>query len=70
MLYRTTVYLFGFVLAVSGGINLVAYMNLLALGYGYTDYFIYIVERPECYLLIVGIAIIWYAIYGIRSSDG
>ncbi len=69
MLFRGIIYLIGFGLSVAGGINIIAYMNLLPMGYSYSYYFLYIGRRPECYLFIVGLILIWYSIYGSNPEE-
>lgn len=63
MLFRALLLLTGFTLAVSGGVSSIAYLNLLATGHDFIDYLLYITKRIECYLLAVGILIIWFSIY-------
>jgi hypothetical protein len=63
MLFRALFLLAGFTLAVSGGVSTIAYLNLLATGYDFIDYIYFITKRIECYLLSVGILIIWFSIY-------
>jgi hypothetical protein len=63
MLFRALLLLVGFTLTVSGGVSTIAYLNLLATGYDIFDYIFYITKRIECYLLVVGILIIWFSIY-------
>ncbi|OCA84544.1 hypothetical protein A8F94_16235 [Bacillus sp. FJAT-27225] len=55
--------LIGFGIAVSGGISVIAYLNLLAAGYTYEEYLSFIMYRPECYLLPIGISIITISIF-------
>jgi hypothetical protein len=68
MLFRAFLLLTGFGLAVSGGVSTIAYLNLLTTGNGIVDYMIYIAKRIECYLLPIGIFIIWLSIYFSRYS--
>jgi hypothetical protein len=63
MLFRALLLLAGFTLAVSGGVSIIAYLNLLSTGNDFFDYINYIIKRIECYLLGVGILIIWLSIY-------
>jgi hypothetical protein len=63
MLFRVILLLAGFTLAVSGGVSTIAYLNLLATGHGFIDYLLYITKRIECYLLAVGVLLIWISIY-------
>lgn len=53
----------GFGIAVSGGISLVAYLNVFAAGMGYFEYLQFISARPECYLFPAGVAIITLSIF-------
>ncbi|MFD1705631.1 hypothetical protein ACFSCZ_02565 [Siminovitchia sediminis] len=69
MLFRAAVYLIGFGLAMVGGINIIAYLNLLPMGYSYSQYLMFIGRRPECYLFPAGLIIIWFSIYGFHSGD-
>jgi hypothetical protein len=63
MLFRAFLLLTGFGLAVIGGISAVAYLNLLTTGYEMVDYLRFILKRFECYLLPIGIIVIWGSIY-------
>jgi hypothetical protein len=63
MLFRAFLLLTGFGIAVSGGVSTIAYLNLLTTGHTLIDYFIYISKQIECYLLLVGIFIVWTSIY-------
>lgn len=51
------IFLIGFGLAVTGGVTLIAYLNFLPAGLSWSDYFIFIVSRPECYFLPIGLVI-------------
>lgn len=48
-------FLIGFGLAVSGGVTLIAYLNFLPAGLSWSDYFIFVSGRIECYFLPIGI---------------
>jgi hypothetical protein len=63
MMVRAVIFLIGFGLAVSGGVSFIAYLNLLTMGHSFGHYLSYIVTRPECYLLLVGILMITGAIF-------
>lgn len=69
MFFRTVIYLTGFGFAVAGGVNIIAYFNLLAMGASFGDYFLYILKRPECYLFIVGVMMISLAVFGFQTGD-
>lgn len=63
MVVRLFFLLVGFGLSVIGGVSLIAYLNFITLGYSYTEYFQFISERYECYLLPIGLIVIWSSIY-------
>lgn len=63
MLFRGFLLLTGFGIAVTGGISMIVYLNLLTTGNGVFDYIIFILKRIECYLLPLGMLICWISIY-------
>lgn len=63
MLFTTIIFLVGFGLTVSGGVSIIAYLNLLTTGYSFYDFVHYLLYRPECYLLPFGIILMSVAIY-------
>nr|WP_026582727.1 hypothetical protein [Bacillus sp. J33] len=63
MLFRVFWLLTGFGIAVSGGVSVIAYLNLITTGHAFKEYLIFISNRLECYLLPIGIIIIWFSIY-------
>ncbi len=63
MIIRLFLFLLGFGLAVAGGVTVIAYLNVMAMGLSFLDYLLYISNRMECYLLIVGIILITISIY-------
>lgn len=56
-------FLVGFGLAVSGGVSLIMYLNLLPVGISWLEYFQFISGRIECYFLPIGLVIMLIAIY-------
>jgi len=62
-------FLIGFGLAVSGGVTLIAYMNFLPAGITWTEYFIFIKGRIECYFLPLGILIMAFVIYRLPNNS-
>ncbi|HLT54758.1 MAG TPA: hypothetical protein VK057_01455 [Bacillota bacterium] len=50
-------FLIGFGLAVTGGVSLIIYLNLIPAGVSWSDYFIFVAGRIECYFLPLGIII-------------
>ncbi|PLR78823.1 hypothetical protein CU633_03255 [Bacillus sp. V3-13] len=63
MAFRLFMLLTGFGLAVSGGVTMIIYLNLLATGLSLTQYLSFISTRFECYLLLIGIIIVSVSIY-------
>jgi hypothetical protein len=63
MLTRFFMLLIGFGFAVAGGVTLIAFMNLIAAGHGFLEYFLFVGRRPEFYLFLVGMGIIWGSVY-------
>lgn len=55
-------FLTGFGFAVSGGVTIIAYLNLLPVGLSWLEYLLFIRGRPECYLLPIGIIFMTYTI--------
>ncbi|WP_062105291.1 hypothetical protein [Bacillus niameyensis] len=58
MIIRAILFLIGFGLTVAGGVSLIGYLNLLAMGNSFLDYISFAVKRPECYLFPIGILFI------------
>jgi len=63
MLFRGIMLLLGFCFAVSGGVSLIGYLNLITMGNTIIDYLVFIARRPECYLLPIGIIMITGSIF-------
>ncbi|KGX87731.1 hypothetical protein [Pontibacillus litoralis] len=56
-------FLIGFGFAISGGVTLIAYLNLLPAGFSWTDYFLFIQTRPECYFFPLGVIVMLVAMF-------
>ncbi|KON90413.1 hypothetical protein AF332_23180 [Sporosarcina globispora] len=69
MIFRAFWLLTGFGIAVSGGVSLIGYLNLLTTGYSFKEFIDFIISRPECYLLPIGILTISASIYFPCSSE-
>ncbi|GIN57422.1 hypothetical protein [Lederbergia ruris] len=70
MIFRVILFLTGFCLAVSGGVSLIGYLNLIVMGNTWIEYISFVVRRPESYLLPLGISLITYALFDIdRKMD-
>ncbi|WLR51579.1 hypothetical protein LC040_01355 [Bacillus tianshenii] len=63
MIFRLFLYSIGFGLAVTGGISIIAYLNLLTIGHDFTEYLLFLTRKFECYLLPIGLICIWLSIY-------
>lgn len=63
MIVRALVLFIGFGLAVAGGVTLIAFLNLLSMGNSWLEYFSFMSHRGEAYLFLIGIAMMWLAIY-------
>lgn len=58
MLARIIIFLLGFGLTVIGLSFLVLYLNLLTIGYTFTEYVNFIIRRIEFYYFIIGTSLI------------
>ncbi|WP_236634697.1 hypothetical protein [Alteribacter lacisalsi] len=65
---RVLALLTGFGFAVIGGITFIAYMNLFTVGFSLLKYLAFMVLRPESYLFLAGVALIWSALYYPEKS--
>ncbi|MBU9713265.1 hypothetical protein [Evansella tamaricis] len=63
MIYRFFILFIGFGFAVIGGVSIVAYLNLLTVGYSIAEYLLFLVGRLELYLFLLGILLVWGMIY-------
>lgn len=61
--YRAFFWMLGFAMAVTGGITVVAYLNLFTAGYHLREFFAFTSRRIECYLLPFGLLILTCSIY-------
>ncbi len=55
---RIFLYLFGFGLMVIGLSSIILYLNIVTIGYNFSDYVHFISRRVECYFPIIGFIII------------
>ena len=63
MLVRIFIFLIGFGLTVIGSIFSISYLNLLTIGYNFTEYVNFISRRIECLYAVIGIILIVVAIF-------
>lgn len=71
MITRIFFFLFGFGLMVIGFTYMIMYLNILTIGYSFTEYLSYVFQRYECLLTIIGFIIINISIYakGRNKND-
>ncbi|MEI5906523.1 hypothetical protein WAK64_05565 [Bacillus spongiae] len=69
MVFRLFLLLLGFGLAVSGGVSLIVYLNLLTTGLSVQQFIDMMKMRMEGYLFIIGTLFITLAIYLPTSKD-
>lgn len=60
---RIFFFLFGFGLMTLGFVFLILYLNLLHMGYSFSNYVNFIIRRVECYYTLIGFIIINLSIY-------
>lgn len=53
----------GFMLTLSGATYVIAYLNLINIGYNLSEYVNFITRRIECWNLVLGLLILVFAIY-------
>jgi hypothetical protein len=63
MVFRFFLLMIGFGLAVGGGVTMILYMNLIAVGHGIGQYALFIVTRAEFYIFLAGIFVIWTSLF-------
>lgn len=63
MLLKIFIFLIGFGLTTIGLVYIIAYLNLLTLGYNFLDYVNFIIRRIECLNTFLGIIIMNISIY-------
>lgn len=63
------IFFIGFGFAVTGGVSIIAYLNFLPAGLTFMDYLIFISTQLDCYLLIVGFALMYFAVWLYERSN-
>ena len=63
MLNRVFLFLIGFGLLIIGSTYIIMYLNLLAIGYSFIDYLLFIITKIECLLSIIGIILMGVSLY-------
>lgn len=59
MFFRSFIFLFGFGLSVISLSYIIIYLNLLTMGYNFTDYVHFIIRRIECLNLFFGLLLVF-----------
>ncbi|MGD6775930.1 hypothetical protein [Sutcliffiella horikoshii] len=60
---RGILFVTGFGTSVVGGISTIAYLNLFATGLSLMEFVLFLLTRPECYLLPIGMILVAISIY-------
>ena len=58
MIKKIFLFLTGFGLMIIGFSTIILYINLLALGYNFKEYIIFIIKLPEFYYIFIGFIIV------------
>ena len=66
LMIRIFFFLIGFGIMTIGFVYIVMYLNLLSIGYNFSDYVNFIRVRFECYFTIIGFFIINISLYKRR----
>ena len=62
-MFKIFMFLLGFGLTIIGIIYIILYLNLLTIGYNFSEYVNFIIRRIECWYSVVGIVIMLVSIY-------
>ena len=68
MLIRIFFFLIGFGLTIIGSVYIISYLNLLTIGYNFSEYVNFISRRIECINALVGIILICLTIF-VKGGD-
>lgn len=63
MITRIIFFLIGFGLSVIGFVFIISYLNLINLGYNFTEYVNFICSKVECLIGPIGLLIIYLSIF-------
>lgn len=63
MITRIVFFLIGFGFSIIGFVFIISYLNLIPLGYNFSEYVNFISKRPECIIGPIGLIISFIAIY-------
>ncbi|MGY4689521.1 hypothetical protein [Salibacterium sp. K-3] len=68
MLVRLVVLTIGFGLASAGGISIIAFLNYIPAGLSISEYALFLLQRSESALFIIGLVLITGSIYWPENS--
>ena len=68
MVFKTFIFLFGFGLTVISLSYIVIYLNLLTIGYNFSDYVNFIIRRIECLNIFIGIILMFIILLGGKNE--
>ncbi len=63
MIARLFFFLIGFGLTIIGSVYIISYLNLMSIGYNFTEYVNFIIKRFECYYTVIGLILIMLTIF-------
>ncbi len=65
-MYKLFLSIIGLILTIIGLFYIISYLNLLTIGYNFSNYVKYIIKHIECYYAFIGIIIMIIIIYKQR----
>lgn len=63
MLFRMFTFLLGFGLTVIGFVYIISYLNLMTIGYNFSEYVNFIIRQVECLYAVIGLLLIFLTIF-------
>lgn len=63
MFIRAFIYLTGFGFTIAGGVSCIAYLNIIPWGNTLIDYFLFVSSKPECYLFVIGLMMMFASFF-------
>lgn len=70
MLFRLFLYLSGVLFCSLGVLFIIIYLNLLNMGYNFLEYVHFIIVKPQCLIVILGVFNIYLALKGKGKKNG
>lgn len=70
MLFRLILYLSGIMFCSLGILFIIIYLNLLNMGYNFLEYVHFIIVKPQCLIIILGIFNIYLALKRKGKKNG